>query len=98
MLFAIIFDDVPGKGEVRAQNLQAHLDWLENNKDVIPVGGSLRRELSEVPKGGLWIAEAESKAELDALLKTDPFYTAGLRLGYEILHWSKANAARKVIF
>lgn len=96
MLFAVLFNDLPDQGELRTQNLAAHLEWLEANKDVIPLGGSLRHELHETPKGGLWIAEAQSKEELDALLKTDPFFTAGLRKDYEILYWSKANQARKV--
>lgn len=95
MLFVVIFIDKQAQGEVRAVNLQAHIDWLEQNKDVILVGGSLRNELGEVPKGGLWIAEAKSKTQLEKLLKTDPFYIAGLRQSYEILHWSKANAQRK---
>ncbi|AEG93652.1 YciI family protein [Ramlibacter tataouinensis] len=96
MLFAVIFTDKPNHGAVRAANLQAHIDWLEQNREVIPIGGSLRVEPSQVPKGGLWIAQAESKEQLEALLKTDPFYVAGLRQSYEILHWSKANAGRKV--
>lgn len=98
MLFAVLFNDFPGMAEVRAQNLAAHLAWLEENQAVIPVGGSLRRELGETPKGGLWIAQAQSKEELDALLRTDPFFTAGLRKDYEILHWSKANPARQISF
>ena len=97
MLLAVIFTDKSAHGDIRSQNLQAHIEWLETNKSVIPIGGSLRRELGETPKGGLWIAEAQSKADLDALLKTDPFFTAGLRDTYEILHWSKANAERKVL-
>ena len=97
MLFAVIFTDKSAHGDIRSQHLQAHIEWLETNKSVIPIGGSLRRELGETPKGGLWIAEAQSKADLDALLKTDPFFTAGLRDTYEILHWSKANAERKVL-
>ncbi len=96
MLFAVIFKDKPSHGEVRAANLQSHIEWLEHNREVVPVGGSLRHEPSQVPVGGLWIAEAESKLQLEALLKTDPFYVAGLRQSYEILHWSKANAERKV--
>lgn len=96
MLFVVLFTDKPGLGEVRTQHLQAHIEWLELHKEVIPVGGSLREALGQVPKGGLWIAEAASKDQLDALLKTDPFYQAGLRQSYEILHWSKANEARKV--
>jgi uncharacterized protein len=97
MLFAVLFTDKPGHGVVRAENLQAHIDWLEKHKDVIPVGGSLRHALGEAPKGGLWIAEAQSKLQIEELLKTDPFYISGLRQSYEILHWSKANAQRMVL-
>lgn len=97
MLFAVIFTDKAKHGDVRAANLQAHIEWLERHKDVILVGGSLRHGLGDTPKGGLWIAEAESKAQLEELLKTDPFHIAGLRESYEILHWSKANAERKVL-
>jgi uncharacterized protein len=97
MLFAVIFTDKPNRGHVRAAQLQAHIDWLEAHRDVIPVGGSLRHEVGEVPKGGLWIAQADSKEQLDALIQTDPFITAGLRESYEILIWGKANASRKVL-
>ena len=97
MLFAVLFTDKPDLGDVRAQHLQAHIEWLELHKEVIPVGGSLRVSPGQVPKGGLWIAEAASKDQLESLLKNDPFYQAGLRQSYEILHWSKANEARKVL-
>jgi len=52
MLFAVIFTDRSGMGQVRAQNLAAHIEWLEINKEVVPIGGSLRYELGQVPKGG----------------------------------------------
>ena len=94
MLFAVIFTDKPGHGDVRAANLQAHIEWLERHKKVIPVGGSLRGSLGDVPKGGLWVAQAESKTQIEELLESDPFFVAGLRQSYEILHWSKANAER----
>ncbi len=97
MLFAIIFTDKIGYGKVREANLQAHIDWLEQNRVVVPVGGSLRHELGETPIGGLWICEAESKAQLEEVIRTDPFFIAGLRESYEILHWSKANAQRQVL-
>lgn len=96
MLFAVIFTDKAGFAAVRAANLQAHIEWLEQNKDVVRIGGSLRQELGETPKGGLWIAEAESKHQIEELLKTDPFFIAGLRGSYEIMHWSKANTERRV--
>jgi uncharacterized protein YciI len=97
MLFALIFTDHPDRGDLRAQHLQAHIAWLERHRDTIPVGGSLRREPGQVPIGGLWIAQAESKAQLEALLVTDPFYLAGLRQRYEILHWAKANEQRQAL-
>ena len=97
MLFVVLLIDKPDHAQVRADHLQAHIDWLELHKDVIQVGGSLRREPSETPKGGLWIAQADSKQLIDELLQTDPFYLAGLRQSYEILHWSKANSARQVL-
>lgn len=96
MLFAVIFTDKAGYGEVRAANLQAHIEWLEKNKGVVPVGGSLRAEEGDVPKGGLWIAQADSKAQIEELIMSDPFFIAGLRERYEVLHWSKANAQRLV--
>lgn len=97
MLFIVLFSDKPDCGEIRASKLQAHIDWLEKNKKFIPVGGSLRQELGETPKGGLWIVNADSKDQIDTLIKTDPFFIAGLRQSYEILHWSKANAERMVL-
>ena len=97
MLFAVIFTDHSGKSEIRNKHIQAHIDWLEANKSLILIGGSLRHELGQVPKGGLWIADAESKSQLEEVLKTDPFYVFGLRESYEILHWSKANRERKVL-
>ncbi len=97
MLFAVLFIDKPDHGQLRADHLREHIDWLERHKDVIPVGGSLRHEPSQTPKGGLWIAQADSKQQLETLLQTDPFFLAGLRQSYEILHWSKANSERLVL-
>jgi uncharacterized protein len=62
MLFAVIFTDKAGCAEIRAAKLEAHIDWLERHKDVVPIGGSLRNEPGDIPKGGLWIAVAESNA------------------------------------
>lgn len=97
MLFVVIFQDKPSRGELRAAHLQAHLEWLERHSDAVPIAGSLRQDPGEAPQGGLWVAEAESKLQIEELLKSDPFFRAGLRQSYEILHWSKANSERKVL-
>lgn len=90
MLFATLFTDKPAHGHLRAEHLASHITWVEENKDKVLVAGSLRHELSEVPKGGLWIVEAESKEAVFALMQTDPFYACGLRQSIEVFHWSKA--------
>lgn len=97
MLFAVLFTDKPGHADLRAAHLQAHIEWLETHKQLVPVGGSLRHAPGEAPIGGLWIAEADSKAQIEALIQTDPFFAAGLRQSHQILHWSKANSERKAL-
>ena len=90
MLFAVLFTDLPGHGALRAQHLQAHIDWVAEHADTVLVAGSLRVEPGDVPKGGLWIVEAESKEAIHQLMQTDPFWTCGLRERVEVLHWNKA--------
>ena len=90
MLFAVLFTDKPGYGALRAENLEAHVRWVAEHRDSVLVAGSLRVEPGEVPKGGLWIVEAPSKLVVLEMMKSDPFYTCGLRQDVEVLHWSKA--------
>ena len=90
MLYAVRFHDRPDRASVRQQQLQAHVDWLAAHRDVILVGGSLRRQRGDNPVGGLWIVEADSKEQLEQLMESDPFWTHGLRERCEILLWSKA--------
>ena len=97
MLFAVIFTDKPGHAELRATHLQAHISWVDEHKDKVLVAGSLRHEPTDIPKGGLWVVEAESKQAVFELMKTDPFYTCGLRQDVEVLHWSKALQHHKAL-
>ncbi|MBM3386247.1 MAG: hypothetical protein FJY36_01055 [Betaproteobacteria bacterium] len=90
MLFAVIFTDRPGQGALRAQHLQAHIDWVALHQAEVRVAGSLRQEPDQVPQGGLWIVEARSKERVHELMQSDPFWTCGLRERVEVLHWMKA--------
>jgi len=96
MLFAVRFEDHAGRAAVRSAHLDAHIAWLDRHRDVVLVGGSLRRNPGETPIGGLWIVEAESAEAVTALIAGDPFWTAGLRRSVEVLHWSKAFPERRV--
>ncbi len=90
MLFVVIFTDRPDQGALRSTHLQAHIEWVAAHQDQVRVAGSLREEVGQVPKGGLWIVEAPSKAAVHDLMQSDPFWICGLRQGVHVLHWSKA--------
>jgi hypothetical protein len=96
MLFAVIFTDKPSQGALRAEHLKAHIAWLAEHEDTVLVAGSLRVELQAIPKGGLWVVDASSKEAVLVLVKSDPFYTCGLRQDVEVFYWSKA-VDRKVL-
>lgn len=92
MLFAVRFHDNPSAGNVRAAHFRAHIDWLKQRREQILIAGSLRESEGSSPIGGLWIVEAQDKAEVETLLRSDPFWVHGLRRGVEIHRWSTAFA------
>jgi hypothetical protein len=97
MLFIVRFTDNLERLSTRKQFLPAHLQWLEQHQQTILVAGSARSETDAAPVGGVWIVEAQSKAEVESLFLTDPFWVQGLRQSVEVLHWSKAFPDRKVL-
>jgi uncharacterized protein len=97
MLFAVIFSDKPNHGALRAQNLDAHIEWVAKHQGAVLVAGSLRVDIGAVPKGGLWIVDAPSREAVLDLMKSDPFYTCGLRQNIEVLHWSKALEGKVLV-
>jgi len=96
MLFIARFTDKPNVSELREKLLPAHFKWLDENKEKVLVPGSLRPDVDGPSLGGLWIVEADSKAEVDEIFKTDPFYANGLRAKVEVYFWKKAFEDRKV--
>ncbi len=95
MLFVARFTDKPGIAERREELLQDHFDWLAN-ADKVRLAGSLRSDVGGDSLGGLWIIEADSKEDAEAVYQTDPFFANGLRANVELYHYVKANAERKV--
>ena len=90
MLFIVRFTNNPDRVGLISQYYPAHLQWLKERESVILVPGAIRTEPDAPTVGGLWIVQAENKAEVEALFQTDPFWVQGLRQGYEILYWYKA--------
>ena len=95
MLFAVRFYDRTDCANVRREYMPAHIAWLDEHRQMVLVGGSLRKEKGENPVGGLWLVEAPDKNAVEALISSDPFTIQGLRENYEIFFWSKAFPERK---
>jgi uncharacterized protein YciI len=94
MLFIIQFEDIyadqPGRLPERAHHMAAHLAFLARHGDQVIAAGALRPAEGATPDGGVWIVNAPSKAEAEALLYQDPFWIAGLRKSVRVSHWAKA--------
>ncbi len=92
MLFAVLFEDNPELGgHVRKRHMPAHLAFLERNAAKICAAGPLLSSTDQA-EGGLWLVEAESHDDVDALVKEDPFWPTGLRRSFRVLTWRQVFA------
>ncbi|MBI5169026.1 MAG: hypothetical protein HZA61_06035 [Candidatus Eisenbacteria bacterium] len=90
MLFMVRFTDRPDRLDVRQAHLAGHMAWLGEHADAIRIGGPLRESPDANPVGAMWLVEAGSKAAVEEMLASDPFWVHGLRASVEILEWRKA--------
>nr|WP_306437396.1 YciI family protein [Cupriavidus taiwanensis] len=63
--------------------------WLRPSEIPCLLRGRLARN-HRTHRGGLWIVRAADRAEVEALIQTDPFWTQGLRERVEIHSWHRA--------
>ncbi|EJK80092.1 hypothetical protein G6L94_04505 [Agrobacterium rhizogenes] len=91
-LFAVLFeDDRQQAAEIRQKYLERHFDFLQANAALIKTAGPLSRQ-GDAFAGGLWLVEADDAAEVDRLVKEDPFWSTGLRKSVQILVWNRVFA------
>ena len=94
MLFIVQFEDVyaeqPERLPERAQHMPDHLAFLARHGDRLVAAGALRASADSMPTGGIWILNAQSKAEAEAFYQDDPFWRAGLRKSVQVSHWAQA--------
>jgi uncharacterized protein len=90
--FIVIFEDNPAAGsDVRRKHMAEHLAFLERNATRLKAAGPLRTGDGQ-DAGGLWLVEAADAAEVDRLVKQDPFWPTGLRKSLRILVWAQVYA------
>lgn len=93
MTFIILFQDNPDADpQIRKTHMPAHLAFLAASKGAVRAAGPLSDPETGGPRGGLWIVEAETVGEVEALIHADPFWPTGLRQSHEIRRWVQVFA------
>lgn len=91
MYFIVYAKDKPGHTEMRMNNRPDHVAWLKSSS--VPVAGPLLADDNETMIGSMLIVEADSRADVEALLPNDPYAIAGLFDSVEVHPWIWALGA-----
>jgi len=63
---------------MREKGLQAHLDYLRSQKNILVVSGATLTDDGKEVTGSLLVVNAGSRAEAQAFVDGDPFQKAGM--------------------
>ena len=85
MIFTVLFEDNPGKHDLRRAHMQDHLAFLDRQSGVLGAGPLF--DNGGNGQGGLWVVEAETLQDVEAMLADDPFRNTGLRKSITVLEW-----------
>ncbi|KEP70559.1 YciI family protein [Thioclava sp. BHET1] len=82
--------DKPGHGALRARLRPAHLDYLEAHKARLLACGAKLDDAGAAASGGLYCLDVETRAQAEAFIEADPFYTGALFERVVVTRWRKA--------
>ena len=93
MIYAATIDYGPDKSKI-AEFRPAHRAYLREliGKNQLVVSGPFADD-----SGGLLVYNAEGEAEVDALIKADPFYTCGVFRTWTMRPWKIVMANRELL-
>lgn len=97
MIFAVLFEDDPARVDMRQRHMAEHLAFLTRHTTSISAAGPLTDTADGSPNGGLWLVEAESAEQVQALCREDPFWPTGLRKSIRVLAWTQVFADGKTL-
>lgn len=86
MLFCLIGTDKPNALDIRLANREAHVKYW-NDSGRIAAGGPFTTDDGASMTGSMLVIEAESRAEVESLVASDPYTGAGLFERVEIRAW-----------
>ena len=87
MLFALLCEDRPDAGTLRADTRSAHLEHLKALGSVLKFAGPFLNEAG-APEGSLLVVDAESSEAARALADADPYAKAGLFRSVTMRRWN----------
>ena len=89
MKYAVLFEDNDDFAHMRPKFMGDHLQFLADNSKRIEIAGPMKDGVSGEPAGGLWLVDADSAEQVQALVESDPFWPTGLRKSIRILEWTQ---------
>ena len=78
MLWAISRVAGPNFAAMREKGLQAHLDYLHSQKNILVVSGATLTDDGKEVTGSLLVVNVKTRAEAQAFVDADPFQKAGM--------------------
>jgi len=81
----------PNFAVMREKGLQAHLDYLHGQKNILVVSGATLSDDGKAVTGSLLIVNVGSRAEAKAFVDNDPFQKAGLFTNVTITRMRKGQ-------
>lgn len=87
--WAVIFTDTPDMLTIRADKARrdAHVAFAKAHPELL-IGGGLKPDVGADFCGALWIVEADTRTEVETLVRADPFYVDAYRQ-FDIFTWGK---------
>ena len=87
MLFVATCVDKPHSVDKRMENRPAHLVYLKDLGSRVKIGGALLAPDHKTPLGSMIVFEADSEADVLAILAGDPYSSAGLFESVSVKPW-----------
>jgi len=89
MQYVLYCVDKSGHGRIRADNRNAHLDYLKKFAGAIFAAGPLLDDAGDAMIGSLLIMDFPDRAAVDRFLADDPYGKAGLFASVRATPWRK---------
>lgn len=78
MLWAIYCIDAASTASLRDQHMRTHRDYLDQQKQILILGGATVSDDASAATGSLFIINVRDRAEAEAFSANDPFTRAGI--------------------